>query len=369
MLLRTLFLSILVLAALFPAGCENKRLERPSLEDLEMVGVLGFDKSPQDRIKVTISVPQPTKGGFKKDQIYTGEGSLTHEAFYKISAMSAKSVSLRQTRVILIGEELARGGGLKDILMDLYRDPQVGNNGVLAIVKGSAESILKNTAPKQNSEFLNDLLRPREETAFSPYTTLRDFIFVLTNEVSDPMIPYIEATKQSIKISKIALFKKDHLVGFMNPGEAQFIEMLRKEKRFPSITVPFTSSPSMHGILLLNLMKSQVRTKVTGDLNDPVIFSKLELEAVIQDYKGKLNLESQKELKMVEQNCEEYIRDQIKDVLKKLQSMQVDPVGFGRYARMKFGRDWPKMRQKFVSAESDAMISVKITLRNTGTMK
>lgn len=369
MLLKYLFLSMLVLAALFPAGCENKRVEKPSLEDLEMAGVLGFDKSPHDRIKVTISVPQPTKGGFKKDQIYTAKGRLTHEAFYKISAMSSKSVSLQQTRVILIGEELARGSGLRDILMDLYRDPQVGNNGVLAIVKGTAESILENTAPKQNSEFLNDLLRPREETAFSPYTTLRDFIFVLTNGVSDPMIPYIEATKQSIKISKIALFKKDRLVGFIDPGEAQIVEMLRKEKRFPSITVPFTASPSRRGVILLNLMKSQVRTKVTGDLNNPVIFSRLELEAVIQDYKGKLNLESQKEIKMVEQNSGEYIRDEIKDVLKKLQSMQVDPVGFGRYARMKFGRNWPEIRRKFVSTESDARISVKVTLRNTGTMK
>jgi spore germination protein len=138
-------------------------------------------------------------------------------------------------RVVLVSEEFARKVGIRRIIMQLYRDPAVSDTVFVAIVKGSTEELITGDYPDKPgiTTFLNDLPHPRTTTAFSPFTKIHDFIFHMTEEVSDPVVPYLEKKEGYVEISKVALFKEDKMIGEMTPEEAKIVQGLDRRKRLP----------------------------------------------------------------------------------------------------------------------------------------
>ncbi|WP_134703892.1 hypothetical protein [Ammoniphilus sp. YIM 78166] len=198
---------LVMLLVLLNSGCGTV-VQRPTLEDFGMIGVIGFDLAEEGRMKVTTAVPQPSEQAQEKIQIYQEEAELTREAIGRMSTQSEHTLTLAQLRVVIMSEAFSRERGIKHVLEYLYRSPIVGDNVLLAVAKGSAEEVIKGRYPNKPivTTFLNDLLRPRNVTGFSSFTTLHDFIYTLTDQVSDPTLPYIERIDHTVQISKLALF-------------------------------------------------------------------------------------------------------------------------------------------------------------------
>jgi spore germination protein len=236
---------------------------------------------------------------------------------------------------------------------------KIGANIFIAVTKGTAEELLKGQyKDKQEINiYLTELLTPKTLTAFSPFTTLRDFIYRSTDEVSDPSVPYLEKVNEnSIKITKVALFENDKMVDALNPEESKLVEAMKKRKKLPDLSVmipPSAGSKEKNDeMLILKFVGTKYHTKVNGDLNNPEIFVYMYISGSIVDYDGERKLDDLETRKEVEKRPGEHLEDKIIMTVMKFQKLGIDPVGFGDPFRIRM----PKIGQKTVGSSRLSML-------------
>lgn len=183
----------IILAMAFLTGCSAKVKKIP-LEDVGMVGVMAIDYIDENSLKLTVAIPQYSPVAKEHTQIFSVTTELVSQGIVDIEALSDKKVVLNQLRVVLLNEEFARHGKAREIIKHLFRNAEVGNKVLIAVVKESGEEILKEEYPdKPNINFyLNDLLQPSINTAFNPNTNIHDFVYTQTNPVFDSIVPLLE---------------------------------------------------------------------------------------------------------------------------------------------------------------------------------
>ncbi|MEB1810177.1 MAG: Ger(x)C family spore germination protein, partial [Bacillaceae bacterium] len=129
-----LFFSVMVFV-LFTGllfGCDDPNVQKPVIEDLGMIGVMGFDYVDDERMKVNISLPQPQHDAEEQVQSFSTVVRMPHQSVMDISTLTEKVLSPLQLRVLLFSEEYATKVGIWKVLENLYRDPQVGTNIFIA---------------------------------------------------------------------------------------------------------------------------------------------------------------------------------------------------------------------------------------------
>ncbi|WP_332694754.1 Ger(x)C family spore germination protein [Halalkalibacter lacteus] len=357
------------------SGCANPNLEKPVIEDLGMIGIMGFDYVDEENVKISVSLPQPSRDAEEQVQQFSTVVKMPHQAIMDVSTLTEKTLTPAQLRVVLFSEEYARTEGLWKILENLYRDPHVGTNIYVAVVKGTVEDIMKGEykdKPEINN-YLIELLTPRTITAFSPFTTIHDFIYRNTDEVSDPSTPYIERIEEnSLKITKVALFKNDKMVDTIEPEEAKLIEAMKKQKKLPDFSIMLPApEESKHDeeMLILRFVNTRFHAKVNGDLEKPKLFIYVYVRGSIVDYEGETDLANRENRMNIEEKLEKQLEDKVIMTVRKFQELGIDPVGFGDYFRIKNAREWSKEKWMEAFQRADITTHVETRIISTGMIR
>jgi len=362
-----------IILVIFLTGCNDPNLEQPVIEDLGMVGVMGFDYENENEMKISVTLPQPSQDAEEQIQQFSSIVRLPREAIMDISTLTEKTLSAAQLRVLLFSEEFARKQGIFKVLENLYRDPQIGSNIFIAVVKGKAEDILAGTykdKPEINI-YLTELLTPRNMIAFSPFTTLHHFINRKTDEVSDPTTPYLEKVDESsVKITKVALFAEDKMIDTIALEEAKLLEAMRGKKKLPdlSISIPGPEEGEEEH-LVMKFVESTYYTKVNGDLNSPELFLYLYVRGSIVDYDGVRLLSSSDNRKIVETEIGKHMEDKVMRAVTLFQNLGVEPVGLGENFRLRNARGWTKEKWLEAFKQADITTHVEVRIVSTGTVR
>ncbi|MBM7660070.1 spore germination protein [Bacillus mesophilus] len=365
-----LFITFSIL--LFLTGCAE-RIEQPSLEDIGMVGSMGFDVAEDDKIRVTISLPLPGQGDNGEIQ-FTENVTLAHEAIRALSRVSDRDLSVAQLRTVLFSEEFAKEVGLKKITHYLYRNPMVGDTVFIAVVKGKAEDILtkKYKANKSNSEYLNNLLHPRSSTAFHPFTTLHDFTFYKTSETGDPMTPYLEDTIEGLRISKVALFDYDKMIKTLDPEEALIASALHDDRTLADMKLNLEGDEedSFENQIMLNFVQSKVKITSNGSLEKPFFNIKLQLTANVLEYHGPLQLDQDSDINNLEERINKELKSRAEKTIEGFKEAGVDPVLLGEHLRAHISQDeWTKDKWKEALPKMTYEVDVITEIKNSGTIR
>jgi spore germination protein len=365
-------LHLAMLSVVLLSGCATQ-FEQATLEDLALVTVMGIDAAEENKIKITVSIPQPSEEAKEKTQTLSTEAELIHQAILKLSTRSEREVSVSQMRAVLIGEELARKEQLGDLIKHLYRDPGVGDNVFLAIVKGTAEDIMKADYPSQPhfGHYINNLLHPRITMAFSPFQTIHDFMYDWTNEVSDPLMPYLVKKEDPIEIEAIALFKGPKMIGTMTPEEAKIVQGLQNVSQIPSFFTKINDETEMdkNAMVLVDFVKTQFKTKSNGDLDHPVILIDLFLRGSIVEYTGTRDFEKTGDIDLLQKAIENQIEKDTREIVNRLIQMEIDPMGLSKSLRRKHRGEWSKETGIEALKRAKIQYQVKVELTSSGTMK
>lgn len=354
------------------AGCTGE-FERPALEDMAMIGVMGFDYIDDKQMNVVVAIPVPARGK-ESTQVYSTKASMTSEAMLKLATKSERTMTLSQLRVILFSEELARKVGIGKVVLDLYRNPIVGENVFIAIVKGKAEDIIRGeyrNKPEVNT-YLNDLLRPRVETAFSSFSTIHDFVFMMTSKTGDPNLPYLIKQNGNIQIAKVALLRKDKLIGFYSQREGKLVQCLLGRKRLPRVKFELTEQTNEGERLeeiIFDFVWSKSKVRSNGNQKKPVIDINLELRGVVVGYDGKKNLDKRPQMEKLVKQMEALIKRETTVMLKKFQQEGVDPAGIEESLRQKYYGKWTREKGLALYQQAGFNIKVKLDILGYGTIK
>ena len=252
-----------------------------------MVGIMAFDYIDENNMKLSVAIPQYSPDAMEKTQIFTVSTDLVSKGIVDIEALSDKKIILNQLRVILINEELARKGNVGKIIQHLYRNAELGNKVLLAVVKENGEELIKAKYPdKPNINFyLNDLLLPTINTAFNPNTNIHDFIYTMTNPVFDPIMPIVEKKDAQIEIKGVALFKDKNMFETMTPDEALIIQALQGQKKLAPLVLELNQGDGRER-LMLDLIQSKVKIKSNKSMKSPKLTISLNITGTLSEYKG-----------------------------------------------------------------------------------
>ncbi|MED2255584.1 MULTISPECIES: Ger(x)C family spore germination protein [Brevibacillus] len=368
------WLFLIALLSCTLAGCAAE-YERPALEDMAMIGVMGFDYVDDTQMKVLVSIPVPAKGK-ETTQIYATQASMTSEAMLALAPKVERTITLSQLRVILFSEELARKSGIGKVVLDLYRNPIVGENVFIAIVKGKVEDVIRGkykNKPEINT-YLNDLLRPRVETAFSSFSTIHDFVFMMTSNIGDPNLPYLVKQDGSIEIAQVALLRKDKMIGLYSQREGKLVQCLLGRKRLPRVKFGFGDPDAAEANadmeeIIFDFVWSKSKVRSNGNTKKPVIHIDLELRGVVVGYDGKKNLDKRPQITKLVKQMEKRIQSETKTMLKNYQKWGVDPAGLEESLRQKYHGKWTREKGLALYKKADLNIKVKLDILGYGTIK
>ncbi|WP_042476248.1 Ger(x)C family spore germination protein [Bacillus ndiopicus] len=359
---------LLIFLLLFVAGCSEQGKKIP-IEEIDMIGIMAFDYVDEKIKKLTVAIPQYSKEAEKDTMVYSVETDLVSQGIVKIEAQSDRKVVLNQLRVILVSEEFARKGHVRSIVEHIYRNAEVGNKALIAVVKGRADSILYAEYPdKPNINFyLNDLLRPSFNTAFNPNTNVHDFIYATTNLTKDASVPYLELLDDKVEITNIALFKEDVMVETISPNESVYIQALLGKKSIAPLVIEMPKDTKIS----LNLVKSKFKIESNKDKHQPKLTIHIQMKATLSEYNiehlDKLN--TWKEISHLEKSINRQVEKDIKAFIERLNKQQIDPIGLSEYFRKYTYGKWTRAMTDKVLSKLELDVNVKTIIVNVGTLK
>lgn len=393
------------ITVLLISGC-NKSAEP---NELAYAVAIGVDKSENGEgylYTLQIADPMAISGGASEEGGSDGEKTVFTVSVSAPSVFSAvnlvnhiysKRTTLAHTKLIAIGESIAKEDGIKDIAEDVTRSEEIRPNSHITIVKGKAVEYLKSVKPKNEVnpvKYYEDLYNA-DYTGFVPRVRAMDFYSVDLSNEKENVLPLSavmeEAGEAAIKMQGfeymlrdytagnlslkgqekaqtlgMAVFKDDKMVAEAGAVEAEIYNILVGDYKSSEVTYFDKKDPDKP----VSVLQSQQKTpKISVDTMGirPVINVVLYLEADLRTVSQEYLVEEELD------DLEEQIIDEIKTAVgifidKTKTEYQSDIVGFGSYAKKNF-KDFQAFKdynwqKKY--PESEIHLTVNFHLRRSG---
>ncbi|MCR8843889.1 Ger(x)C family spore germination protein [Paenibacillus sp. SC116] len=367
---------ILVLVLL--SGCFHSNvLERTSISV-----AVGYDKIGEGKIQTSsVLYGSTSKEGKESSHVISVEGETSKGARLKLNQKLGYKVVSGQIRFIAYEGELARDGILS-IVDTLSRDPSYGDMMYLSVTEKPVRDILAYKYPNISNvgTYLGRLIAHNIQDSWVPSCTLHEFRNDFYSVGKEAALPIVERTGKEVNIKGLALFRRDIMVGKIEPEEAVYLKLLMNRENPESIEVKMQKDGMAKYVKNVHHPFETIKTAISN------IGSKSSIKLVSQDNLQfdvhiRLNVELQEisedydftEEGAVEQLETELGKQMSVDLLKMLnhlQRLKSDAVGFGEVYRSsvrnsRLTKDlWQDM---FPKAKFNT--SVSVNLIRTGTIE
>lgn len=389
----TFILSISIVIITLLTGCWDRR----EVNDLAIAVAIGIDKNEDKGYTISAQVLNPSEiaasasgGGSAYDTpvtTYTTSGEILFEALRKLTQQVPRKIYLSHIRLIVIGEEVAK----EDVYTSLdflSRDPEMRTDFYMIVSKDcKAEDVLKvlTKIEKIPANKLFDSLETSSETwAATSKVKLNEFIDCIVGEGIQPVLTAVtilgdvkggaELEKvQSIDLKSVlyfdglAAFKKNKLVGWLNPDESKGLNYAQGKVKNSIIVIE--KDGEKVGIELVN-SKAEIIPHLHGN-QPPSIEVKISGEANLAETNTKLELTNDHVFSELEEKTNEDIKDKITKAIDKAQNeYQSDIFGFGEHIHKKEPKEWKKIKKDWPELFPGIQIEVKVDIhiRRVGTI-
>jgi spore germination protein KC len=376
---------ILVMTMMLLTGCWN----RVEVNDIAIVTAIGLDLTEDERVRLSLQVANPTKlgptggsaGGSngKSTFVISETGVTVSEAYRQLQGKLPRRIFFSQSRVLLIGEDLAKKGVSSIIdFHTRYHEPRI--NSFIMFTKGEASELL-NSMPNLESVSAEET---KELAKLNVGVTIyiMDFLNMLLTDGIEPFGPQFTSTslevnnknksKEGQATRGTAVFKKDKLVGWMNEVETRGILWLRNKMETGVITINIPEEKG-GGNVSFDIIRTETKSVPklkSGEINFTV---NVTAEVSVMENDSNIKLEDPKIIEDLQKNIENEIKDRIQLVIEKAQQeYQSDIFGFGQAVYKKYPKEWntnykKNWEQEFPQLE--VAINPKVFVRRIGLIK
>jgi Ger(x)C family germination protein len=356
-------ISCIVVAVFF--GSETKG-QQP-IEELDIVSGLGYDAEKQGP-EIIYSIPMSVYV-FKTDNLVNsmlkvGKALTIGQTRQTRALTDDKQNLLGLEKVYIISEEQATSN-MKNVVEILYRNPSLNDTGYVTICKGKSADILKyqvNGYPS-SSDYIEGLIKNSFfYNFFSDEYKITNMFLQINAEGTNVALPYIELTKEGIKITGMAVFSKDKMVLKMDMGDARVMNMLKGNngkgiisiQKSPYIYVDYYATAKRR--VTCSKEDDRYRFTINLDLKGDII-SSLAYKNISKDSKAN---------KQFEEDMRQYVKKMCDNFITKMKSeYRIDCLQLGQVAAAKYGRqtgaDWDT-----IVPNSEILINVKVHVDKTG---
>lgn len=382
---RALLLCVVILLQIFITGCWSRR----ELNDLAIAVGIGIDKIG-DQYQVSAQVVLPSqiagsKGGSPQSPVnlYKATGNTVYEALRKITTVSPRKIYISHLRILVLGEDLAKEG-ISSVLDFMSRDTDTRNDYFIVVAKDAkAEDTLKILTSLEKIpavRLFSSLETSEKQWAPTSTVTLGTLITELVSKGKNPVLTGVVIngnvdvgqtqknvetvdSPTELKYSGLAVFKKDKLIGWLNPEESKVYNYLTNKVKN---TVSFINCPqSKDKRISLDIFNA--RAKIKGSMNGdkPEISIEQHIESDLGEVQCRnLDLTNPKTITELEQIANVKVDDLFETTIKKVQrEYQSDIFGFGEVIHRSNPQAWKKLRDNWDQTFVNLPVTVKMDIK------
>ncbi|WBW98347.1 Ger(x)C family spore germination protein [Oceanirhabdus sp. W0125-5] len=340
------------------------------VEDLDIPAGIGIHVIPKGENSVEYQIPISFYNYGEDMRIstltHTGTAGTIAETRERRQVFSNKKLILGVERIVILSEAFSEFG-IHHIIHTMFRNPLINDTGLLAVCKGNPEDVLSFQVPDypSSSDYITSMIESSTKfNFFSDNYKFMDLYVRVDSEGRSLVLPYVELKGDKLRITGMALFKKDKMVNKISLSESKTMNMLRENK--------------VKGVLKLQQNSKEYLTyyattkrKVRCEKNDDkyTFFIELSLNGDIAENHLYLDIrENEETMKKFEKEMSEYAERLSYNFIDKMQTYyKVDCLELGRVAAAKYGRhkgiDWDK---EVSNADIKVKVSVKVDKMGRG---
>ena len=250
--------------------------------------------------------------------------------------------------------------------MDInFKNPVVNDNAFLVVCKGRNEEYFNYTTPgyDNSAEYISDMIKNSVNyNFFKEDYMLKNAVLSMDAEGKNIVSPYIEIMEDGIKITGIAVFKKDKLAAILDINDTKIMNMLRANNVKGILTIQKESEKYVD---YEAESKRKITCKKIGDKYTFIIDLNLKGEIInnvlYKDMAGKIEV-----TKKFEEDMAKQVKEMCTGFLDKMKNeYKVDLLQLGWVAAAKYGRDTGVDWNEVVS-NSDIKVNVKVHVDKVG---
>jgi spore germination protein KC len=383
-------ITIIILLSLFITGCAG----RVELNEILIVSSVGVDyKKGKTIVHFQIVNPggtaggqggAPTGGSGGAVYTYTVTGETIYDAVEKGRNILPRKLLFSHITSVIIGEKYARTKGIAPLFDFMERNHEIRDNLIMFVAKGAtARDILSLYTPifKNPGESLKNRVRlAATSTGISDGIKEKDVVRWRYGEFRDPVIQGVEivdptenhddtstleninANDKTYRISGLAVFKKDKMVGWFNNDETRGWSLLNNKVK--DIFIMTHKCDSKKGNV--GFMVKDIDSKIKTEYKEGNVKYVLDVKgkAILQEVTCAVDIGDPNSLMKMEKRISEELSNQVRKTVKKAQQKKTDVFGFGKLLYnthpevwKKYKSDWEK---EFSNVEVDTNVKIKL---------
>lgn len=358
--MKKLLTIILVVSLL--SGCAHPRV----IDEVNMSQAIGYDINKNGMIEGFFVIPIFQQEKMGKYQILSGKSTATSDIQAVVSKKADKQVVLGQTRIILFSEEIVHKIGLTELTDYLYREPQLGNRVILAIVEGKVKDIIDTKPPNNNVNigvFLSDLIHQQIANGNGPETNLHLFLGNFLESGGDTYLPLIKKRNNELEVSGVVLFHEKKIVSKVSTKDMfVFKTLIQSHKRG---IYKFKMKNKKNNKVVVESIRSRSTYDVSTSKRKPSIKIKLIIKGQIKESLVNETLTNRKMINKIEQELEKDLTKQATQLIKDFQQKNIDPLSLKKKYHAKNKKTTYK-EWNIIYPHMDITVETEVRIPQTG---
>ena len=376
-----LALFIIIFALSAPYSTHN-------IDKLAYVLAFGLDVGDSNTLKLSVQLSKPSdssggSSGGSYEKIVNGvECSSIDSGISLLNSYISRRLDLSHCKAIVISEELA-SKGVSEYMYTLLNNASTSPHASIIVSKIPAEDFLTFSSPELEdlpSRFYEITLTSNQYTAYTQNVTLINFFSDCVDTFTNPVatlgstadLPITPAN--NIENIGLAVFKNDVLVGELSAEETIWHMIVSSKLKSCTISIPNPLGDS-ESISLNVKLSHDTKNNVSLINGTPYISTnvkiKVQIMSATQDStSGNTNYYSQENIKLIENSCNEYLKNNITNYLyKTAKDYNCDIDSFGKYAVKYFStiQDWQDYNWLDNFQDSTFNVNVETTIKSGNT--
>jgi spore germination protein len=364
--IKLTFLSIIL--AVLLTGCWDQRI----FEQTGFILQMGVETGKDGRILFTRTLPVLSDIAHNEIEIIVSEADLVREGREMAKRVSSKSIEGGKMQQIYFSTEFARKG-IHELLEIFERNPINPLLANVVVVDGSPRELIETAHEFKDKPrlafYVNYLLENNRRDAYIPETRIYNFDIDYFAEGIDPLTPRIRLTKDAIEVTGSALFDGDKMVGEIDPAWTGLIMAMKNKKKGTEYIFQDKSLETDPGInkkgIAVMLREADCKISVMIKNGLPQIQVALKYDTSLTEYKWD-DMNDDKLQEQLEERISKSVTEECNKLIRYMQEVGSDPVGFGELVRTKQNSYWKSIDWKKVYGEADITATARIEILQYG---
>ena len=362
-------LGCLLLSVFLLTGCGDQIY----VEDVTLSLILGLDLDEDNHLVVFMTSPVFNKEAQMKEEKVAVKAYTVRNSRDLFDSTVMALTSGSKTQLFLIGKKLLKQKDWIKYLDPFYRDPKNSVTTRIVAVDGPVSDVIF-FRPKDKPRlplYLANLIDTAYRRNITVKRTLQEFH---EQTIEKGMTASISEMKKNSKImltGSALLDEKGRYKLSINPHENKLLRILQNKKRgdFPfTISVPLKPNGQDKHWLSFGAQGIKVKTKVR--YNGHYIFdTNIKMRIGISEMLFPFNV--RKDAAKLEKSIQTKLKADFEHLIKKTQAANIDPFGYGLYARAYTYPEWKKVQNQWGNefSKADVKVKVNVTISGMGTIK